>query len=401
MPRYTYVAKIHPQKTVQAEIEAESEQDAVNKITKMGYFPVSITFRDLSSDKNDSWRFWKKSKKEIQIFTRQLATLVESGVNIINSLNIISEQTSNKYLKAVLSDVISRIKDGKSLHESLSAYPRLFPNLYISMLHSGEAGGNLDVSLKRLADFLEKEEEFKNSLRAALTYPVFIFAVSILTIVVLVGFVIPRLATMFEDMGQLPLPTRVLLGLSGFLSNYWWMILLILAVSVFLLRRFSQTYRGRFLWDNFKLKCALAGGIVLKTEVSRLTRTMSLLLSSGIPVVRSLEISTSIIENQILKIELLKFKGLISEGASFSSCLKDSKLFPSFTTNIVAVGEETGTLEKALLRISDDYEREVDRSLKALSRLLEPVIILVMGVIVAFIVLSMLLPIFQINLIVS
>jgi len=400
MPRYTYIAKSQPNKTIQGDIEAESEQDAINKLTKMGYFPISVGAESLSFDKRSALSFGKISNREIVLFTRQASSLIESGVNILNSFNIILRQTTNKYLKAILNDIISKIKDGKSLSESLAQHPDLFPNLYTSMVHSGEVGGTLEQTLKRLADFLEKEEEFKNSVRAALTYPTFVFAVSVLTVIILLGFVIPRLVTMFEDMGQiLPLPTRILIGISGFLRSYWWFILAIIAILVFLLNRFYRNPQGRILWDGFQLKLVIIGEITLKTEISRLSRTLSLLLSSGIPIIYSLDISTSILGNQILKLEVQKIKDQISGGLSFSQALKDSKLFPIFVTNIVIVGEESGILEKSLLRIADDYEKETDRTLKTLTRLLEPVIILVMGLIVGFIVVSMLLPIFQINLI--
>lgn len=401
MPRYKYTAKPEPRKTIQGDIEAESEQDAINKLSKMGYFPISVETEDFSLYKRSVLSFSKVSNRDIVLFTRQLSSLIESGVNILNGLNIITNQTTNKYFKAILNDVMSKIKDGRPLSESLSQHPNLFSSLYTSMINSGEAGGILEQTLKRLADFLEKEEEFKNSIRAALTYPIFVFFVGVLTVIVLLGFVIPRLVTMFEDMGQiLPLPTRILIGMSGFLRVYWWIILAIMAISVFLLRRFHRSPEGKVLWDSFKLKLAIWGQITLKSEISRLMRTLSLLLSSGVTILSSLDISTLVVENQILKLDVQKFKKDISSGSSLSRCLKGSKLFPDFVTSVVTVGEETGTLEKALMRIADDYERDVDSALKTLSRMLEPVIILVMGLIVGFIVLSMLLPIFQINLIV-
>ena len=401
MPTYTYIAKSTPQQSIKGNIEAESEQEAINKLTKMGLFPISVSIQNLTLDKTRGLSLKKISNRDVVIFTRQLSTLIASGVNILNGLNIVANQTPNKYFKTILNDAINKIKDGRSLSKSLSIYPYIFSNLYTSTIHSGEVGGHIEVSLNRLADFLEKTEEFKNSIRASLAYPFFVLIVGVATIVILLGFVIPRLVTMFEDMGQiLPLPTRILIGLSGFLRTFGWLILGMIILSIFLLRRFRRTWRGKILWDNFKLKLIILGKILLRSEVSRLMRTLSLLLSSGITIIYSLDISISVIENQILKLEVQKFKDKISNGLSFSQCLKDSKLFPPFVTSIITVGEETGTLEKSLLRIADDYEREVDRSLKNLARLLEPMIILVMGLIVGFIVLSMLLPIFQINLIV-
>jgi type II secretory pathway component PulF len=400
MNRYAYIAKSQPYKAIEGEIEAESEQDAVRKLSAKGYFPVSIQLQNLSYDTRNFLRFSGTSGDILQ-FTHQLASLTESGVNILKSLNIITSQTSNKYLKAVLNDIIGNIKDGKALSESLAGYPNMFSNLYTSMIRSGEAGGSLEQTLKRLAGFLEEEAEFRKSLQAALIYPSFILAVSAATIIILLGFVIPRLVAMFEDMGQsLPLPTKILIDVSGFLRVYWWFFLVIIGAAVFFARRVNRSAQGKLFLDGLKLKLAIIGEIILKAEMSRLSRTLSLLLASGTPIVYSLDIAVSVVENHSLKIEVQKLKDQISGGASFSQGLKNSKLFPAFVTNIIAVGEETGTLEKSLMRIADEYQKDVDRSLKTLTRLLEPATILVMGLVVGFIVFAMLLPIFQINLIV-
>jgi type II secretory pathway component PulF len=400
MPRYTYLAKLNPQNTIQGEIEAETEQEAINKLTGMGYFTISVSLKTAALEKQGMFSLRKISKKDIVVFTRQLSTLIDSGINITNSLNMVAKQSNNKYLKVILNDLNAKIKDGNSLSQSLESYPKLFSSLYSSTIRTGEASGNLNETLKRLTAFLEKGEEFKDSIRAALTYPLFILIVSTLTICVLLMFVVPRLITMFEDMGQvLPLPTRILINSSSFLRTYVWIIIAVVFAFVFFLRRFYFSPQGKILFDRLKLKIIIAGPIVLKTEISRLMRTLSLLLSSGVPITSSLEISTSIVENQILKSEIQEFKEHISSGTSFSDSLKESEFFPEFVTNIVAIGEETGRLDQALLRIADDYEKELEKTLNVLTRMLEPIVILVMGLIVGFIVLSMLLPIFQINLI--
>lgn len=398
MPKYIYTAKSQPQTTVQGKLEAETEQEAINKLTKMGYFPISVKNEKDVLDAGASRRFWKVPKKEIVLFTRQLSSLIESGVNILNSLNIIAEQAPNKYLRVVLGDILAQIKDGKPLSDSLAAYPNLFPALYVAMIRTGESSGNLNETARRLADLLEKQDEFKSSVRAALVYPFFLIGVGIITVTVLLTFVIPRLVVMFEDMGQaLPLPTQILINLSSFLEHYWWLILAVIFILVFLFKRAYSKPQGKASIDRFRLRIPLLGEIILKTEISNMMRTLSLLLSSGLPIISSLEIAISILDSEVLKKELEQFKGEISQGASFSSCLKTSNYFPVFVTNIVTVGEETGALDRSLLRIAEDYEKDTDRYLKTLTRLLEPSIILIMGLIVGFIVLSMLLPIFQIN----
>ncbi len=399
MPKFVYTAKSNPGAVIQSVIEAESEQAAVNRLLEMEYFPISVHPENTYLNKHQN-RFRKVTRKDLAIFTCQLSSLIESGINILNSLYIITNQTANKYFKAILDDVSVKIKDGKSLSESLAVYDTTFPVLYTSIIHSGEASGNLEKVIKSLAEFLEKDEEFKASIRASLTYPFFIAIVGILTVAVLMGFVIPKLVTMFADLGQsLPLPTIILINTSRFLTHYWWIIFSVSFLSIFSLQRIYKTNLGKAFLDDLKLKIPLFGEIVLKSEIARLTRTFSLLVSSGLAVVIALKVTISTIGNQVLKNELEKFKEQIIKGSSFSNCLRSSKLFPSFATNIITVGEEGGSLEKSLSRVADEYDKDVDRLLKAITKLIEPVIILVMGVVIGFIVLSMLLPIFQINLV--
>lgn len=400
MPIYVYLAKTNPQNTIRGEIEAESDQEAINKIAQAGYFPISITLKNKNS-RGSNKTFKKISKHDIVLFIRQLSTLIDSGVPIVSGLNIVISQMPNLYLKEVLRDVVDRIKDGKSFSDSLATHSEVFPQLYTAIISSGEISGSLKITLTRLADFLEKEEEFRNSVRSALIYPAFVFCVGVLTVIVLIGFVIPRLVNMFEDMGQvLPLPTKILIETSVIFNKYWIMIVAFAAVIIFILRRQYLSSQGRLAWDKFKLKAAVLGEITLKTEISRLMRTLSLLLSGGLSVVPSLGVVSSIVGNRVLKLEVSQIKGDIMGGLSLSNSIKKCKLFPSFVINIVIIGEETGTLTKSLMRIADDYERDVDRSLKSLARMLEPIIILGVGFVVGFIVLAMLLPIFQINLII-
>lgn len=401
MPRYIYTAKSEPTKTSHGRIEAESEQDAINKLTRMGLFPLTIAAEALSLHPAGLIQFRKISRKEIVAFTRQLSSLIESGINILNALNILTEQATNKYLGAILSDISGKIRDGTSLSDSLGAYPDLFPHVYCAMVRSGEAGGDLKNTLKKLADFLEESEEFRDSLRSSLTYPFFVIAVSIITVIILLAFVIPRLTAMFEDMGELlPLPTRILIATSSLLRNSWWVIAFGIFIIIFLSLRLLKNPKSRFAFDRFRLKIPVFGPLILKTETSRLTRTLSLLLSSGMPITPALDISSQILNNQALKAEVMKFKDKINNGSSFSEAFKDSKLFPVFVTNIVGIGEETGALDSSLMRISSGYEKEARRTLNEFTRLLEPAIILIMGLIVGFIVISMLLPVFQINLMV-
>ncbi len=398
MTRFIYTAKSKPKENVRGYVEAESEQDAINKITRKGYFPVSLKPEETSYSRSGFFLFEKVSSKDIGLFTRQLSSLIDAGVNIINSLNIIIRQTSNRCLKNSLIDIIDRVKDGKPLSESFLSQAPLFSNLYCAMIRTGEASGNLKVILNRLSGFLEKEEELKNSIIAALTYPFFVLIIGISTVLVLLVFVVPGLIAMFKDMGQvLPLPTRILIGVSEFFRDYGWLLGVLIILIIFLLSKVYRNPRGRLFLDKFKLKFGLLGQIVLKNQISRLMRSFSLLISSGQPVTSALEISASVLDNKVLLSEIMRFNKEIKNGASLSNSFENSQVFPEYVSHIVAIGEETGVLEKSLTSIAEEYEREVDRTVKAFTRLLEPVIILVIGLVVGFIVLSMLLPIFEIN----
>ncbi|MCM8780832.1 MAG: type II secretion system F family protein [Candidatus Omnitrophica bacterium] len=394
MPLYKYIAKFQPNKTIQGQLEANTEQEAISILTKMGYFPIEVKSVVITA----KGRFVNTRPirhKDVIIFTRQLSTLISSGVQIINAIEIIAGQSR---LKPILEDINRRIRDGKSLSESLAFHPTLFSNLYISMINAGERGGNLTEVLTRLADFLERQREFRDSLRSALIYPSFIFVVGILTVMVLLGFVIPRLRVMFEDIGQiLPLPTRMVIAVSGFFSRWWWLLGAVAFLLIFLLKRTSSTKQGKVFWDRFKIRLPILGDILFKSEISLMMRTLSLLLSSGITMVSSLDISNSVIRNQFISGQIKDFKAKISDGRSLSACLKDSGIFSELVVNIINTGEESGRLDNALVTIANDYERQVERSLKNLIQILEPVIILVLGLIVGFIVLSMLLPIFQMS----
>ncbi|MFA5363202.1 MAG: type II secretion system F family protein [Candidatus Omnitrophota bacterium] len=397
MPRYIYRAKSQPNKTVQSAIEAESVQDAVDKITAMGYFPLEIEYEKAHLRREKGF-FFAVPKKDIVHITYQLARLSESGVNLLSSLNIIAGQTGNKYLKAVIEDIKNRIKEGKSLSESLAYHQDEFPGVYAAMIRAGETSGNLDLSLKQLAEYLEREEGLKHSVRSALTYPFFVFVISIGTIVVLFMFVIPRLTPLFADMNQiLPLPTRILLDVSVLLNRYWWLIGVMTGTGIFFLSRLYAYPQGRFYADKLKLRFPVLGAILLKNELSRLTRTLSLLLSGGIPIVTSLGTAASVVENTVLKKEVERIKERITAGSGLFQCLNESDIFSPFVKNLVHIGEETGALEKSLLRIADDYEKQAADALKVLVQLLEPSVILMMGLVVGCIVLSMLLPIFQLN----
>ena len=399
MPIYRYRAKKGPQDVIEATLEASSEKEAIEKIHQMGYIPVHMeecNRRHLSSPAPavPSSTAGIKSR-EITIFSRELASLLKSGVPILSAINIILEQ-ANPCFKIILMSIHNMVKDGASFSSGLAKYPRLFPPLYIAMVRTGEDSGALSQALLRIADYRTKQEEALSRLRMALAYPILMAVVGVSTIVFMLTFVIPRLTGIFINMGQqLPLPTRILISVSRGLSHWW--LWVALAVIILLMRRQLKAESSKVALSRFKLHLPLFGNLMLKVELSRFSRTLELLLKSGITILKAIDVAIPVIENEIIKRQLRVSYKELEQGGSFGRSLKNSRLFPLFMTNLIIVGEESGRLNEALSEVADVYERDSDELIKIMTNLLEPLMILVMGLIVGFIVVAMLLPIFEIN----
>jgi len=410
MPTFVYKAKKGPQETTEGSIEAETKEAALSKIEQMGYVPIRLTLQQeapsaakkLSSVKSilptHQELFQRVSSRDLNVFTEQLATLVKSKVPLFEAINILATQTENAALKNIISSVSGNLRDGKTLSEALSKYPKVFPLLYINIIHSGETGGVLDETLNRLAKFREDQEEVKANITSALAYPIFITIVGMITVFVLLTFGIPRIVSLFSDAQQsLPLPTRILISISTGLRNYWFAMLVVAVLLVFAARRRQASKKEKIIFDKFKLRLPLLGNFIKKTMLAEFSRTFSLLLANGIPVLEALRITIPTLNNEIFKAELENVHTDIMAGTPLSQSMKKSVWFPPFLTNMIAVGEKGGNLQEVLLEVSIFYEREVRKITKIITSLLEPVIILVMGLIVGFIVLAMMLPIFEIN----
>lgn len=402
MPRFVYKAKSNPKDIVEGAIEAENKDNAVTKLQQLGYFPISVYQEGMKSERSTDFSlgFFKKVKaKDTGIFTRQLSDLLDSGLTILRALDVLHNQTENLNLKEIIQDLHNYVRDGGSFSEALARHPKIFSNLYISMVKSGEIGGMLDAVLNRLADFAEKEEDVRGKVSASMAYPILLALLGTITIFVLLTFVIPRLVSMFTDIGQvLPLPTRILISVSGFFANYWWLILAVIIIIIFLIRRRGRTREGRYALDIFKLNFPVLGDFIQKTEISRFGRTLGTLLGNGVSIIQSLDAVAEVAANEVLRREMERMRKEVVEGSTLTKAISKSKYFPEFVTNMIAVGEEGGQLEKSLFKMAEAYERESDKTVKLMTSLLEPIMILVMGSIVGFIVISMLLPIFQINL---
>ena len=403
MPTYKYRAKKDPQNTVDGLVEASSEKEAIEKVSQLGYIPVHIEELPRSARPLVSAAAKPSGKvksRQITIFSRQLASLLKAGVPILNSLDIISEQSESSGLKDMIAAIHSAVKDGSAFSSALAQHPRIFPSLYIAMIRAGEDSGALSESLLRIADYRAKQEEMFSHLRMAMAYPLLMAGIGLATIVFMLAFVMPRLIKIYSTMEQqLPLPTQIVISLSNNLRQGWPWIILIAAAVTFISRSQLRTQTGRLMLSVIKLHIPVYGAFVLKAEIARFSSTLELLIKAGIPILKALEISIPVLENEIIKNNLRGSYKALEQGGSFGRSLKNSKLFPLFMSNLIVVGEESGKLEEALREVAGAYERDTDEAMKVFSSLLEPLMILSMGIIVGFIVISMLLPIFEINVI--
>lgn len=411
MPIFVYQAKKGPQEVIEGTVEAATKEAAVSKIEQMGHVPIRINLQENSTEAkarkaasggsspvNRLGLFARISSRDLNIFTEQLATLVKSKVPLFEAINILSTQTENILFKKIITSISGDLKDGKTLSESLTNYPQVFPLLYVNLIRSGESGGVLDETLKRLAKFRSDQEEVKANISSALAYPIFIIIVGLATITILLTFGIPRLVSLFTDAHQtLPLATRILISVSNLFRNSWYWVLLVIGIAVFVLKRRKTSQKEKIVFDRFKLKLPLIGNFIKKAMLAEFTRTFALLLSNGIPVLDALSITIPTINNEVFKVELKNVHSDIIVGTPLSQSMKKSSWFPDFLTNMIAVGEKGGNLEEVLLEVAIFYEREINKLKKIMTALLEPIIILVMGLIIGFIVMAMLLPIFEIN----
>lgn len=402
MQKFLYKAKDGRKQVMQGILEAETERGALSKLSQMGYFPLSIQKEEAGPQRQASSRsfsiFTGIRRRDITFFTRQLSDLLEAGLTLMRALNVIQDQTENPRLQEILGDIVSHVRDGKSFSDALAVYPKVFPPIYVSMVRSGEVGGILGGVLSRLADFSEKEEELQGKVRAAMAYPALICLVGMGTVAVLLIFVVPKLVLLFQDVGQvLPLPTQILIAVSNGVAKYWWVALLIAALGGFLGKRQSLPQGARLAIDRIKLRFPVWGSLIKKVEIARFARSLATLLSHGVPILQAMQSVYQATGNEMLKGELQKIGDQLRGGTTLSQGMRLSRIFPNLVINMVSVGEEAGSLDRSLIKIADTYEREADRAMKMMTALVEPVMILVMGSVVGFIVVSMLLPIFQID----
>jgi type IV pilus assembly protein PilC len=396
MPMYEYTARNTSNGQIQkGQLDVASQADVSNYLRKNRLMLVSV--REAPKQIKFTMPGAQRIKtRDIVIFTRQFATMINAGLPLVQSLTILAQQTENKALAEITRAVVYDVESGNTLADAFSKHPRAFTDLYVNMVAAGEAGGILDTILLRLATFLEKSDALMRKVKGALVYPGVIMTVAGIAIAVLLIFVIPVFQSMFSSVNmELPLPTRIVIMLSDLLIGYWWAILLAIGAVIFAIRRYYGTLSGRRNIDSVLLKSPVLGDLLRKSAVSRFTRTLGTLISSGVSILEGLEITAKTAGNMVIHDAVMASRQSIAGGETIAAPLEKSKVFPPMVISMIAVGEQTGGLDEMLTKIADFYDEEVDVAVGALLSLMEPMMIVVLGVVVGGMVVAMYLPIFD------
>lgn len=405
MPAFTYKAKDRQGQIIAGTLEADTRSAVVARLQSMGYFPVDIRGTQATKEATLTGKIQKMGafggrikSRNLTMFYRQISDLISAGVPLVKALGVVKSQCPDPALASLISQVDRDVQSGDTFARALEKHPKVFNKLTSAMIHAGETGGLLDEVLNRLADFAEGEEELISRIRGALAYPVIMALAGSGAVAVLIIFVIPKIVGIFTEINQtLPLMTQILLAITGFLGAYWWMILIGLAGGMIGLKQYVKTPPGRRQVDRIVLAIPIVGEIVLKREIARFTRTFGSLLRNGVPILNALDIAGEVMSNTVIQAELASVPDGIAEGKGISGTLRNSKYFPPVVINMIAIGEETGNLPGVLMKVAQTYEGQVDRSVKTLTSVIEPLIILGMGLVIGFIVIAMLLPIFELD----
>jgi general secretion pathway protein F len=406
MPVYAYKGLSQQGRAVAGIIDADTPKAARLKLRRTGIFPTDVSEEHresrpaatVRSELNLARLTERITPQELALLTRQLSTLIGAGLPLVECLSALIEQVESARIKRTLSQVREQVTEGTSLADALKGHPRVFSDLYINMVRAGEASGALDVVLMRLADYTESYATLRDKVRSALTYPVLMGMVGSAILFFLLSYVVPKVTKMFtENKATLPLLTNVLLAVSGFMQQYWWLIVGTLIIVVISIRVSTRTTAGRLRFDRYVLSIPYAGKLLKKVALARFARTLATLLTSGITLLQSLDIVKNVVSNSVLTQAIDEARSSIREGQSIAPPLKKSGVFPAMLVHMIAVGEKSGELEQMLARAADAYDREVEASVSALTSILEPVMILIGGAVVLFIVLAILLPIFELN----
>lgn len=395
---FEYSVRDRQGKMVTGKLDAPNENAVVGKLKGMGYSPVSITQAGGGMKREITLPGGNKVKlKDLAIMARQFATMINSGLSLLRALYILTEQTENKVLAGVCDEVRQDVEKGSSLSQALARHPKVFNRLYIAMVRAGETGGVLDTVLLQVAGTIEKQVELRGKIRSAMTYPVAVFALVILIVTAMLLFIVPMFKTLYEDLGgTLPLPTRVLLAVSGMVVKFFPLVIIGEIGFVFGFKRWIQTEKGRAIWDRAKLRIPVVGKLIHKTALTRFSRTLAVLLRSGVPILEALEITAETVGNTVVANAVKDVQAGVKQGEAISAPLQKHAIFPPMVVQMMSVGEETGALDEMLDKIGEFYEQEVEAMVSALTSLLEPLLIVVMGGAVGGMVVALYMPMFNI-----
>ncbi len=403
MPTFVYTGKDLKGEIKKGEVQAPTLAQATAILRRQQIVPTTITEKKAGLSALSEIEIKipglkrKITTKEIVVFTRQFATMIDAGLPLVQCLDILANQQENPEFKKILLDVKTSVEGGSTFADALKKHPHVFDELFVNLVAAGEIGGILDVILNRLSAFMEKAEKLKGKIKSALTYPVVVIIIAVLVVAGLLLWVVPIFEEMFADFGQaLPAPTQIIVNMSKFLQNYWYILIgAVIAIGV----AFKQTYRtqrGRKILDGVFLKLPVFGDLLRKTAVARFTRTLGTMISSGVPILEGLEIVAKTAGNVVIEDAIMKARTSLSEGKTLAEPIAETNVFPGMVTQMIAVGESTGALDAMLGKIADFYEEEVDTAVEALTSLIEPLLMAFLGIVVGGLVIALYLPIFQI-----
>jgi type IV pilus assembly protein PilC len=399
VPVYEVVATDKTGREIRRSVNAPSKEALAEQLRKQGLTPESITEKTAETRlrKRGGLVFSRRVKlRDLAMFCRQFATMIGAGVPLVRCLDVLEQQTSSASLKVIIRDLEQEIEGGATLSRAMGKHPRAFSNLAVGLVRAGEVGGVLDETLDRLATFLEKDLELRRRVKSSMTYPTLVMIFAFAIVMFLATFIIPKFINLFKELGMkeedFPLPTLMLVRFSDFVIHKWWLTLLILVGLFIAFSRFKATKTGRRLWDRIKLKAPVFGRLNHELALARFARTLSTLLASGVPILQALETVAGTVDNDIMSDAILQSRASIREGDTIANPLAASRMFPPMVVQMITIGEETGQLDSMLAKIADFYEAEVEARLESLTAALEPVLIVFLGVVVGFIVISMFLP---------
>lgn len=394
MPVYKYKARDNFGKAINGVVEASGYEMAAGQVDDLGYIPISIQEKKKDVISLDFLqRYTSVSVEDLILFSRQLSTLFSAGISLLSGLNTLAEQTENKRMKETIDTIKNDIKGGSSLSDALNKHPRVFSALYVSMIQAGETAGTLDEILDRLATITEHEKDTRARIREATRYPKIVITAISVAFIVLVTFVIPKFATMFTKFGgTLPLPTRVMIGVNYIIHHYWYLMVAVTAAIAMGFHWYTNTKSGRLKWDGLKLRIPVFGTLFLKIAMSRFTHILGMLMRSGVPILDTLKITSATVGNTVIIQEVQKLRESVMEGSGLSQVLKESRIFTPMVVQMISVGEQSGKMDEMMAKVSQYYDLEVEYTIKNLSILIEPVLIIIIGGMVLFLALAIFLP---------